>query len=108
MLPRHGAWPACRVQLGQGVLVEAILWGGVSPTELWEQAAPGHGCGFAVSLSGLNPVTFKLFGGGAAEHPVSSAMPVLLGGDDVVRPSKVSVGSAGCALQSLSPLWGQP
>ena len=69
---------------------------------------PGHGCGFAVSLIGLSPDTFKLFVGGAAEHPVSSAMPVLPGGDNVVRPSRVSAGSAGCALQSSSLLWGQP
>lgn len=42
------------VQPGQGVLAGASLWGGVSPTELWEQAVPGAGsarawlwlCGF--------------------------------------------------------------
>lgn len=51
------------VQPGQGALVGAVLWGGVSPTELWEQAVPGHGCSFAIYLVGLSPDTFKLFVG---------------------------------------------
>lgn len=47
----------------QGVLAGAVLWGSVSPTELREQAVPGHGCGFAISLVGPSPDTFKLFVG---------------------------------------------
>lgn len=44
-------WPAeCAAR--QGGLVGAVLWGGMSLTEPWEPAVPGHGCGFAVSLVG--------------------------------------------------------
>ena len=50
-------------QLGQGVLAGAVLWASVSPPELWEHAVPGHGCGFAISIVGLSPDTFKLFVG---------------------------------------------
>lgn len=47
------------------MLVGAILCSGVSAIELWEQAVPGHGCGFAISQLGLglSPDTFKLFVG---------------------------------------------
>lgn len=51
------------------MLVGAILWGGVMSIELWEQAVPGHGCGFAISQLGLSPDTFKLFVGELLSTP---------------------------------------